>query len=269
MKKFYIKNSFVSVTLSVLFTFVFVFVVVQAATTISTNINTGGTLTVTGNHTLIGTTTQSGLSVMTLEATSTAAIPLTLRGYASQVANLFQLHNVGGTELFALDSAGNASTTMISTTGNLWVNGYATTTGSNGNFAMEGNLTVGGTTELGGSASTTGSAALKSANITSDTGAISFGNENLTTTGTLTIGGNLTLQNSETISNSTDGTVSITAGTTTVSGIFSPQSTSAAIECLSTNKGSIYWDSDGTGCLAFCDGISWICLATTSISVAN
>ncbi|MBU1091524.1 hypothetical protein KKA27_01515, partial [Patescibacteria group bacterium] len=145
------------------------------------------------NHYLtLGTTTQSGLSMLTLEATSTAAIPLTLRGYASQTANLFQVHDVAGTELFALDFAGNASTTMISTTGNIWVdgiltvagnsvqasadigggyntlgtgsgitlstagkiqlnsdlevNGYATTTASNGNFNTNGSIAIASTT---------------------------------------------------------------------------------------------------------------------------
>lgn len=145
MKKFYQNKNFISVALSVVLTFAFVVVAVDAATTISTNINTAGTLTVTGNHVLIGTTTQSGLSVLTLEATSTAAIPLTLRGYDSQTADLFRAHDVGGTELFAIDFAGNASTTMISTTGNIWVNGYATTT-SAGNINIEGTMGIASST---------------------------------------------------------------------------------------------------------------------------
>ncbi len=69
----------------------------------------------------IGTTSQSGLSVLTVEATSTAAIPLTVRGYTSQTANLFQVHNVGGTELFAIDASGNASSTLMSFSGNVYV----------------------------------------------------------------------------------------------------------------------------------------------------
>jgi len=71
----------------------------------------------------VGTTTQSGLSVLTLEATTTAAIPLTIKGFYGQTADLLRLHNYAGSELFAIDKLGNASTTMISTTGNLWVGG--------------------------------------------------------------------------------------------------------------------------------------------------
>src|SRR3989338_3645732 len=111
-------------------------------------------------YTTFGTTTQSGLSVLTLEATSTAAIPLTLRGFTGQTADLFRIHNMAGTELFAIDAVGNASTTMISTTGNLWVGGIASTT-------------------------------------------------------------SLTLLNGETITNSTDGTITLTAATTTLVGVAS------------------------------------------------
>ena len=67
-------------------------------------------------YTTFGTTTQSGLSVLTLEATSTAGIPLTLRGYNGQTADLFRIHSVDGTELFAIDALGNASTTGITPT---------------------------------------------------------------------------------------------------------------------------------------------------------
>jgi len=60
-----------------------------------------------------GTTTQTGLSVLTLTASTTNSIPLTIRGEASQTANLLQVQNILGTELFALDFAGNASSTML------------------------------------------------------------------------------------------------------------------------------------------------------------
>lgn len=128
-------------------------------------------------YTTFGTTTQSGLSMLTLEATSTASLPLTLRGFTGQTADLFRLHNSSGTELFALDASGNASTTMISTTGNLWVGGNATTT-SAGAFSINGLATL-----LGGATTTT-----------------------------------LTLLNGETITNATDGTITLTAATTTLVG---------------------------------------------------
>lgn len=193
MKKFFLgkKREILSVSFSVLLSSLFVYVSVQAATTISTNINTGGTLTVSGTTTLnsvayvwpaadgsngqalvtnstgglswttispasgggwtdngttvspttmsdsflIGTTSPATLSKLTIEATAVNSIPLTLRGFNGQTANLLQVHNVAGVNLFGIDSLGRIST-------NLSVNGFATTTASNGNFDMAGILTV-------------------------------------------------------------------------------------------------------------------------------
>ena len=111
MKKFYKNKNFISILLSVVLSFAFVAVAAYATTTIGTNVDTGGTLTVTGATTIYGATSIGGA----LTATSTLAIS--------------------------------------------------------------------GATSFAGNASTTGSAVLKSAIINSDTGAISFGDENLTTTG--------------------------------------------------------------------------------------
>ena len=280
------SNNFFRVALSVFVSFVFVFAVTYAATTISTNISTGGTLTVTGTanvtglttlvnatstmltvsgntylatttltsgsplvlgtltadptgrtegsvyynssskvvklydgsnwftvgtttsgltlsgnrlqladlnyYMTFGTTTQSGLSMLTLEATSTVAIPLTIRAYNAQTADLFRIHNVGGTELFAIDALGNASTTMISTTGNLWVNGYATTTASNGNFATLGTLTVAGKSTLANASST---------DISASGELWVGGNATTTAAGNISTRGSLTLANSSTAIN--------------------------------------------------------------------
>ncbi|MBU2219204.1 hypothetical protein KKG15_01785, partial [Patescibacteria group bacterium] len=115
MKKFYKNKNFVSILLSVVLSFAFVAVAAYAATTIGTNVDTGGTLIVTGATTIYGATSIGGA----LTATST--------------------------------------------------------------------LAVSGAASFAGNASTTGSAILKSATINSDTGAISFGDENLSTSGTLTL----------------------------------------------------------------------------------
>ena len=80
----------------------------------------------------------------------------------------------------AIVSAATTIGTNISTGGTLTVTGASSLTGA---------LT------MAGNASTTGSAVIKSATINSDTGAISFGNENLTTTGTLTVTGTTTFTN--------------------------------------------------------------------------
>lgn len=98
----------------------------------------------------LGTTTAQGASLMTLEATSTLAVPLTLVGRASQTANLFQARNAAGSNLFTIDNLGQASTTMLTSTGDVFFNGFATTTAASGNFATKGTLTVTGTADITG-----------------------------------------------------------------------------------------------------------------------
>ncbi|MBI2627908.1 MAG: hypothetical protein HYW71_00520 [Candidatus Niyogibacteria bacterium] len=54
-----------------------------------------------------GTTTQQGLSMMTLEGTSTAAIPLTLVAYNAATANTFQIRdNTSGVSLLYVNATG-------------------------------------------------------------------------------------------------------------------------------------------------------------------
>lgn len=108
---FFKQKSVVPVTVAVVISVLFLFSMVQAATTISTNINTGGTLTVTGHSTL-----------------------------------------------------STASTSAISLSSSLFVDGFATTTENNGNFATDGTLTVVGNSvlasfDVGGAFSTGGSGA--------------------------------------------------------------------------------------------------------------
>ena len=103
------KQNFLSISLSVLFSFLGVFVIAYGATVISSNIQTDGTLSVTGLSTLV-----------------------------------------------------NATTTRVSISDALWVNGNATTT-SAGNFSTEGTLGVAGlssltTLKVGASGSTLSSA---------------------------------------------------------------------------------------------------------------
>lgn len=112
----------------------------------------------------IGTTTQQGFSVLTVEATSTAAIPLTIVARSGQTANLLQIINESGTELFAIDANGNASTSAITIGGALYVTGDISLA----------------------TASSTGT--VKFSSINSDTGEISFDDENLTTSGTFAAG---------------------------------------------------------------------------------
>lgn len=151
----------------------------------------------------VGTTTQQGLSMLTVEATSTTAIPLSLVARTSQTADLFDIFDSGSNKLFFITSSGklsasnNASTTILSTTGNFMVNGFATTTATNGNIATQGTLTVSGVSTHTGLASFNGGASTTVFS-TSDNFMV---NGFATTTGT---SGNI----------ATQGTVSV-AGTTT------------------------------------------------------
>ncbi len=100
--------------------------VVSAATTISTNISTGGTLSVTGLSTLVaGSINQASSTV------------------------------VGAWTVTGATSLANASTTQITNSGISWlngdimVNGFATTTAATGAFAIQGALTTVGANTLG------------------------------------------------------------------------------------------------------------------------
>lgn len=70
--------------------------------------------------------------------------------------------NTGGTlDVTGKATLANASTTMLTSTGNVWVNGYATTTASNGNIATAGNISAEGTASttnliVGGNSTTVG-----------------------------------------------------------------------------------------------------------------
>ncbi len=110
-------------TLGIAFASILLFgiVAVQAATTISANISTGGTLDVTG------------LS--------------TLGGYISTASSTI---SAGQFTVLGKSSLQQASTTDLTAAGNLWVNGFATTTGANGNFATQGTLGVTGLSTLMG-----------------------------------------------------------------------------------------------------------------------
>jgi hypothetical protein len=184
----------------------FVVGAVDAATTISTNISTGGTLAVTGSSTLTGAISASSTAQITgaftaygnstfgdastdinlftgaLYASTTALFTNGLTTYAPIVAggnitvpagysldtatagvlnlgtttaNAITIGKSGMTTTFpgavtvsGLTTLGNASTTVLSTTGNILVNGFATTTASNGNIATAGSLAIGAGTAI-------------------------------------------------------------------------------------------------------------------------
>ena len=104
-----------------------------------------GAVSGTSTPSSFGTTTPIANTLVTIEATSTDIIPLTIRAFVGQVANLFQIQNSAGASLFSVNASGQASTTSF------LVSGTATST-----FA--GAITVGagfGTSTFGGGISAT------------------------------------------------------------------------------------------------------------------
>lgn len=110
-------------------------------TTLASDYFTFGTTTAASStHTI----TNAGLSVLTIEATTTNSVPLTLRGFGNKLAqegNLFQVLNSGSGELFAIDALGNASGTQLTLSSTLWAGGGFISSASS---TVNGNLTVSG-----------------------------------------------------------------------------------------------------------------------------
>ena len=85
---------------------------------------------------VFGTTTAVPNSFVTIAATSTNSIPLSIVGVLNQVANLFQIRNSIGTNLFSVNAAGGVIAVAATTT-----NFYSTTASSTNLFTS--NLSVG------------------------------------------------------------------------------------------------------------------------------
>ncbi|MFM2330983.1 MAG: hypothetical protein RLZZ26_490, partial [Candidatus Parcubacteria bacterium] len=88
-----------------------------------------------------GTTTPIQNSVVSVQSTSTNAIGVTIRAIASQVANLFQIQDSTGTNLFTVDGNGGITGTAATTTSL-----YATTASST-NLSTS-NLSIGSLTGI-------------------------------------------------------------------------------------------------------------------------
>ena len=181
---------------------------------VATSTGTGG-LTASGDRVQLtsltegymtfGTTTNYlQTSLMTLQATGTHTIPLTIYASAGQTGNLLQiLEDDVSTELFAIDAAGHASGSQLTLSENLLVTASSTfnsTLDASGNLSTKGNLTVSGTSALTGLSTHTAGAIL----VASSTAV-----KNLTVAGelhassTLSVTGVATFNNSLTTATST------------------------------------------------------------------
>ncbi|HRH22691.1 MAG TPA: hypothetical protein PLB51_01725, partial [Candidatus Paceibacterota bacterium] len=123
-----------------------------------------GAVSGTGQSSL-GTTTPASNAVVTVEATTTSAIPLVVRGTTGQTADLFSVRNSIGTSLFAVNSSGGllASSSLQVTGatqlfGTVSILGGATTTFANGIELQGGCLKINGScfTGSGGGSGITG-----------------------------------------------------------------------------------------------------------------
>ena len=230
------SNNFFRIALSVFVSFVFVFAVTYAATTISTNISTGGTLTVDTTSTLTGAVATGAAATIGTDLTVTSGARVgtgSLGGHITALADdslLIEgqsefdgiswfdgslrasttLMATGAATLYStLDVTGlttlaNASTTNISASNALWVGGNATTTSA-------GAITANGLATFLGGATTTTLTLLNGEIISNGTnGVIQLDGIASTTS--------ITLLNGETITNATDGTIALT-GALTVSGV--------------------------------------------------
>jgi len=170
-------------TLGIAFASILLFgvVAVQAATTISANISTGGTLAVTGASTLTGLATAEG-------------------GFISQASSTV---TGGAFTVTGNTSLQQASSTNQTLSGNLWVNGNATTT-SAGAISTQSTLGVTGLSTLTGGFVSQASSTVSTGQLTV-VGAV-VGSSTLQVTGATRVYGGLT--------NSSSGTSTLTLSST-------------------------------------------------------
>ncbi len=196
------QQQYAVVALSVMLSLMVVWAAAYGATTISENISTGGTLTVTGASTLTGNVSAAGT--------------LSVTGLTTLV---------------------NASTTQVSASGFMWVGGMATTTGSTGAIDTEGALTVKGGATLGDAA---GDAIVLTGNASTTNGLTVGGN--LIASASSTVSGNFNASGSITAGASSSPAYSFGASgtaTTTLSLNTTSSNTGACIQVIGSN-GSYY-----------------------------
>ncbi|KKU26968.1 MAG: hypothetical protein UX39_C0005G0006 [Candidatus Magasanikbacteria bacterium GW2011_GWA2_46_17] len=178
----------------------------------------------TTQHVTLGTTTQqgSGQSILTVEATSTTAIPLSLVAYTTQTGDIFRALNSSSAKLLYINSAGALfGSSTLQVTGAVTTYG-ATTLGDavgdsitlTGNATSTNNLYVGLALTVNGNATTTSAGAISTQSTLTVGGVTSLANatsSSLYASGTLTVGGNATTTSAGSIS--TQGKFGV--GTTT------------------------------------------------------
>ena len=237
--KFFIKKGPISTILSVVLSVFFIVGIVEAATTISSNISTGGSLSVTGASTLTGAvTTTAGItsgSDISSDTDSTDSLGTTGTRWASIFSDAFTGNTIaldgatGVNSLTITDGVADAlsiihgatdfmvfdtSTPALTITPNTSIGGTLSVTGAS---TLTGNVTASGTLGVTGAATITGNSVLTSADVG---GGYSSGGSGLTldTTGKIQTNGDLEINGYATTTAATgniatEGTLVIGGGT--------------------------------------------------------
>src|SRR3989338_6672030 len=135
-----------------------------------------GAVSGTSTPSSFGTTTPIGNSAVTIEASSSSAVPLSIRAAASQSANIFQIQNSSASNLLYLNGSGNifASTSLQVGGNSIFYGslGIGTTSPSQA-LAVQGNAFISG--DISNVANITATGTLTVANA-STTGMLTVGN---------------------------------------------------------------------------------------------
>src|SRR3989338_1460596 len=139
------KGGVVPVTIAATISLFLVVSIVQATTTISTDITTGGALSVGTTATLTGAVAAS--STLQVTGAQTNYGTLTVSGTGATALG-------GALSVTGATSLANASTTQVSASGIAWLNGnvnfggFATTTAATGAFATQGAIAASSTLQV-------------------------------------------------------------------------------------------------------------------------
>ncbi|MDO8430258.1 MAG: hypothetical protein Q7S73_02740, partial [bacterium] len=154
-----------------------------------------GAVSGTSTPSSFGTTTPIGNSIVTIEASSSGAVPLSIRGASGQSANIFQIQDSTSANLLYLNSSGSlfaSSSLQVSGTSVFYSNLGIGTSTPGSLLAVQGNALISGNLNVA----------------------------NITATGTLTVAGTITFNNASTTGMLTIGNGFISSASSTVAGPF-------------------------------------------------
>lgn len=78
------------------------------------------TLIATSTQSRLGTTSPISTSLLTIEATTTSVIPLSIRGTSGQTADLFQIQDAAGTDLLTVRGGGRYWNRIVHSGNRIW-----------------------------------------------------------------------------------------------------------------------------------------------------